>query len=93
MLGVVGHGRDVLVPHRQPGPPVALAVGDRAATAQVVPYRIGVGHPGGVGMVEVRGPVGDGRVAAAHGAVPISEMAMANSGQLATARRALSTSS
>ena len=93
MLGVVGHGRDVLLAYRQPGAAVAVAVGDRAATPQVVPYRVGIGHPGGVSMVEVGGPVRDGRVPATHGAVPISEIAMANSGQFATARRAFSTSS
>ncbi len=66
VLGVVGDGRDVVVAGRQPHAAVAIGVGDRAGHAQLVPDRERVGGPGLVGVVEVGGPVGDGRVVTAH---------------------------
>ena len=67
MLGVVGHLGDQVVGHRQPRPAVPVAVRDRAALAQVLPDRVRVGHPGGVGVIEVGSPVLDRGMAAGHG--------------------------
>ena len=70
VLGVVGHGRDVLVAQRQPGAAIAVAVGDGAPGSQVVPDRVRVGHPLGVGVVEVGCPVLDGWALARHRLTP-----------------------
>ena len=91
VLGVVGHLGHQLVRDRQPGPAVPVAVRHRAALAQVLPDRVGVGRPDGVDMIEVGGPVLDRRVSVGHGCTSVSEMAC--SGQLSTARRAWPASS
>ena len=89
-LGVVGDGGDVVVAGRQPHAPVPVAVGHRARPAELVPDRVRVRRPRVVGVVEVGGPVGD-RLVVAHQIV--SSMLIACSGQLATARRVLPSSS
>ncbi len=84
VLGVVRNVGDVLVREGQPRAAVATGVRDRALLPELVPDRVGVGDPCGIGVVEVGRPVGDGRALVhAH-----SVISMANSGQLATALRA-----
>src|SRR5690606_10338712 len=87
MLGVVGDGGDVRVADRHPGAAVALGVGHRAAAAQVLDDRVGVGDPLGAVVVEVGGVVGDRAHGLAHAS---SSMTTACSGQLRAARRAAS---
>ena len=55
--GIVGDLADQVVGDRQPGPAVAAGARDRAALAQVLPDRVRVGGPRGVGVVEIGGPV------------------------------------
>ena len=62
VLGVVGNGRDVLVRYGQPRAAVAIAVRDGAGGAQFVPDGERVADPGWVGVIEVGGEIGDGRV-------------------------------
>ena len=76
VLGVVGHLGDQLMGHRQPRPAVPVAVRDGAALAQVLPDRVRVGHPAGVGVIEVGGPVLDRGMAAGHGCSSVREMAV-----------------
>ncbi len=61
MLGVVGHRRNVGVTDGQPCASVAGGVSYRAPLAQLVPDRIGVVQPCGVGVVEIGCPVNDRR--------------------------------
>ena len=60
--------------HRQPRPAVPVAVRDGAALAQVLPDRVRVGHPAGVGVIEVGGPVLDRGMAAGHGYSSVREI-------------------
>ena len=61
VLGVLGDRRHAGVGRGEPPAAVALGVRDRAALAQVLPDRVGVVHPLGVGVVPVGREVGHGR--------------------------------
>src|SRR6202043_3428894 len=88
MLRVISDGANVLIAHRKIDAREALGVGDRASLPQLVPDRIRVFDKGGIEMVEIAGPIGNGG-APCHAASPARSISIANSGQLALASQAL----
>lgn len=96
VLGVVGDLGHELVGERGPHAAVAVGAGDRAAAIdEVTPDPVGLAVVLRVGVVEIGRPVADRPVGAGYLAVAAHDdssatIEMANSGQLATARRAAS---
>ena len=86
VVGVLGDLGDAGVRRGEPGAAVAIGVGDRAALAEVLPDRIGIGDPLRIGVIEVGGEVLD-EWAVGH---DYSSMKIACSGQFAWASRASS---
>src|ERR1039458_3225184 len=66
MLDVMGDGRDVVVPSREPVTASPLGVGDRAAGAKAIPDAEGIGDVAGVEDVEISRPVAH-RGSSCHG--------------------------
>ena len=86
VLGVLRNLRDPRVGRGEPASAVAIGVRDGTALTQVLPDRVGVVDPRGIGVVPVGGEIEDGGLVGHDD----SSMKMACSGQLAWARRARS---
>ena len=61
MLVIVGDVADVLIACREVDAFVAVRMGYRALLPQTVPDSIGVGGPGRIEVIPIRGPVGNRR--------------------------------
>jgi hypothetical protein len=71
VLGVVGNGAHIFIAGRQIDPHETLGVRNRTFLPQLVPDRKRVLDPARVQMIEIGGPIGDGRPAAHEAALSV----------------------